>query len=299
MKQKGMPIYFDDKDRRLIDALSLDDQSGELYPSSIAAQKLHRCLEAMRDLLPLIEDIAAAKATDKRKRGLKLLFTPLYSFVEALRHLMHDIQTNPDTKRGLPPGTDALVSEMEKLLDECVPHQRNQLLRQIRNQLSSHIDAKLDPIAARNLFAKVTPAEVGKWLDCMITVLADLMKLPIYIWSCSTARPNVFGLTAIGAPFITFFETVGRSPTRIIGIFLMKRDPRTEMFELLQALVTASRWMFNPTDPQIRGFKEDAATESWAQSLISLQEMKKLPTTEASASRASGRAHVHSPRDVE
>ena len=276
---KGMPIYFDETDRKLIDALSTDDTSHNLYPSNRPAQKLHRCVEAMRDLLPHVESIAETKAVDKQRRKIKLLFTPLYSFVMALLHLMHDIQTNPDTKRGLPPGTDSLVSKMESMLGNCVPHQNKELLGQLRNQMSSHIDPTLDPIDARDLFEKATLSEVGRWLDACITVLADLLKLPIYIWSCSTERPDIIGLTSIGAPVITFSQTEGNQVVRIVGIFIMKRDPRTEVFELLQSLVVASRWMFKPTDPQIKGFKVDDKQDSWAQSLISLNEMKKLPTT--------------------
>ena len=274
MTQKGMPIYFDEADRKLIDALSTDDSSHNLYPSNRPAQKLHRCVEAMRDLLPLIESISESKAVDKQRRKLKLLITPLYSFVEALLHLMHDIQTNPDTKRGLPPGSDSLVSKMESMLGSCVPHQDKELLRKLRNQMSSHIDPSLDPISARDLFNKATPSEVGRWLDSCITVLADLLKLPIYVWSCSTDRPDIVGFTAIGAPVITFFQTEDNHIIRIAGMYLMKRDPRTEVFELLHMLVVASRWMFKPTDPQIRGFKADDKQDSWAQSLITLKEMK-------------------------
>jgi len=279
MDDSGIPIYLDEQERRLIDALSSDDIPHNLYPSNLPAQKLHRCVEAMRDLLPLVESIADTKAADKRRRKLKLLFTPLYSFVEALLHLMHDVQTNPDTKRGLPPGTDALVSRMETMLSNCVPHQKRELLRKLRNQMSSHIDPSLDPFAARDLFRKANPSAIGRWMDATVTVLADLLKLPIYIWSCGSEQANVFGLTAIGAPVITFFETDGKHPTRIAGVFLLKHDPRTEVFELLKALVGASRWMFKANDPQISGFKQDGKTDSWAQSLITLKKMKRLPTT--------------------
>lgn len=273
-----MPIYFDEKDRVLIDALSLTDEEHRLYPSSRPAQKLHRCIEAMRDLIPLIENIAASKSSDKRQRQTKLLFTPLYSFVEAIIYLMHDIQTNPDTKRGLPPGTDALLTQMENILGQLVPHKRNQLLRVIRNQMSSHIDPTLDPLAARELFNKASFSDIGIWIDACVTILADLLKLPIYIWSCSTKQPNIIGLTAIGGPLITFFEVEDNEVIGIVGAFLMKRDPRYEVFDLVCELINKSRWMFKPSDPQIRGFKIDnPATDSWAQSLKTLKDINKPP----------------------
>lgn len=277
---KGLlPIYFDDADRSIIDAIRADGKPHEeLYPSNPPAQKLHHCLEAMRDLLPLLETLAGTEAADKRRRQLKLLFTPLCSLVESILRLMHDIQCNPDTKHSLPPGTDALVARMEKMLDAAVPHRRNQLLRQIRNRMSAHVDSQTDPMAARALFAQAQASDVGRWLDALMTVLADLLKLPIYVWSCSSKDGRVVGLTAFGAPVITFFECDdGGHVVRIAGMYLMKRDPRTEVFDLLRALIESSRWMFRPNDPQIQGFRRDGSTDSWAQSLMTLRELEHLP----------------------
>lgn len=273
MDEKGICIYFDESDRPIVDALCAEEDLHHLYPSNLPAQKLYRCVEAMRDLLPLIEDIAQTKSAEIHLRKIKVLCTPLYSFVQCILDLMHDIQCNPDTKKGLPPKTDALVSEMEKTLDEAVPYGREKTLRTIRNRLSAHIDPDMDPLTARKLLARAGPSEIGRWLDALVSVLADLLKLPIYVWTCEGKHDNVVGLTAPGAPVITFVTLDGGHVVGIAGILLMKRDPRTEIFDLLLRLVDSSRWMFKPKDPRITGFRRDKTGEAWCQSPKTLRQL--------------------------
>lgn len=274
-KNKGLPIFLDETERPIVDPLSADTGAQDFRPANKPAEKLYRCIESMRDLLVILESIPTTKAADKRRRKTKVIFTPLYSFVASLQRLMHDIQNNPDTKAHLPKGTDKIIEEMDCRLASIVPHGKTELLRVIRNRMSAHIDEDLDPSEAQELFSRATLPEVGLWLHACITVLCDLLKLPIYTWSCGTSRPNEFGLTVVNEPIMTTFEIGHLGPKRISGFYIIKRDPRTDVFNLAKDVVNASEWMFGPNDIKIRGFTEDGPRDSWAKSLETLENARK------------------------
>ena len=86
----------------LVILLLLNPGPHQMQPSNTVACKLYRCIECMRDISEILGAIQNVKARDKRRRRLKLLFTPLFSFVDSLVDLLHDIQSNPQTKNGLP-----------------------------------------------------------------------------------------------------------------------------------------------------------------------------------------------------
>ena len=267
--KKGMPIFLDETDRPIVDPLHSDTNAQTFRPANKPAKKLYQCIESMRDLLVLLKNIPTSKAVDKQRRKTKAIFTPLYSFVIALQSLMHDIQNNPDTKNHLPEGTDIIVDTMDRRFASIIPHGKSELLRVIRNRMSAHIDVDLDPAEAQALFSQATTPEIGLWLHTCVAVLCDLLKLPIYLWSCATSKPNEFGLTTPTEPIMMTFEIGDVRPKQITGCFII-RDPRTDVFNMAKDLVNASEWMFGPNDRRIRGFKEDGPNEPWAQSLETL-----------------------------
>lgn len=268
---KGIPIYADDTEYVFSDSVAEVSGPEHMQPSNVAARKLYRCIECMRDISEVLEAAHLAKAKDKRRRRMKLLFTPLFSLVGSLVDLLHDIQTNPDTKRGLPPETAALAGRLEDRLKKNVPFGSSQTLREVRNKMSAHVDKNLHPFEAQKLLAGVETWHVGWWLHCCLTVLADLLKLPIYQWSCESRFPDCVGIFSPDGPFLTVFALDGTKLSHIAGCFIVS-DPRKRIFDLLREVVEQSRWMFREGDPQIQGYQEDEPGTSWARSLETLPE---------------------------
>jgi hypothetical protein len=269
---KGAPMYPDDKDRFIMDPLKEQLSPYDYYPSNVAAQKLYRCVEAMRDILNDLEDAAETQAKDKRRRKVKRLFTPICCLAEHVINLLNDIRSNPDTKRLLTEDVNVLADEIEQKFSEIVPHQHGQILRVIRNKMAAHIDGRQKPDEAHKLFSEATSAQVGLWIHASITVIADLIKLPIYQWTTGTDNPNHFLILSSNNPFpvMPVFETENGVMKRILGALIPQNDPRKEIQNLIFLIVTKSQWMFRKTDPQIRGFIEDSPESSWAKSLESL-----------------------------
>lgn len=269
---EGIPIYLDDTEYVILDTLTETTGETHLYPSNTVAQKLYRCIECMRDLLEMLEAIPEAAGSEGRRRRLKLMFTPLFSLVECVVDLLRDIQTNRTTTGGLPKDTPRLAKELENRLLANIPFGSAQMLREIRNRLSAHADRKMYPTEARELFSRAKESDVGLWLHTTLVVLTDLLKLPIYQWTCDSRFPGCFGVLSPTGPFLTIFGLKGDKLSHIEGCFLLKQDPRGGIFDLLTSVVEKSSWMFGPSDLQIRFVTKDGSKQSWAESLQILPE---------------------------
>jgi len=266
--QNGMPITFDDTEYQLADPMSKSPRASYFHPSNDAAHKLSRCVECMRDIEEMLQTIPKVKSVAKRRRRLKQLFTPLYSFITCIVDLMHDIQTNPETRSCInSKETASIVTEMEKRFKANIPT----TLRLVRDKMSAHVDKNLHSCEAQQIFSKADFSQVGFWLHSSLCVLADLLKLPIYQWSCDSRSKGSAKILPSGSlVLIEIGIDENNRPSHIKGASLVKQDPRNEIFLLIKKIVASSRWMFRKHDPQITGFAEDKPGSSWAKSLETL-----------------------------
>jgi len=84
------PVYADQV-RKLAD-IATDVQPQTWKPANVAAKKLFRCVECLRDLEVLLQTAGRSKSKVKRRRKLKILLTPLHSLVETIRDLANDLE---------------------------------------------------------------------------------------------------------------------------------------------------------------------------------------------------------------
>jgi hypothetical protein len=110
----GRPVYADEV-RQLADVVT-EYQPHSWKPANYAAQKLFRCVECLRDMEVLLQTAGRLKNKTKQRRKLKIIHTPLYSLVEAIRDLANDLENNPDTVCQLPNGARQLVPQLRSQL---------------------------------------------------------------------------------------------------------------------------------------------------------------------------------------
>lgn len=274
------PVYADEV--RQIADVTTECQPQAWKPANVAAQKLFRCVESLRDLEVLIATAGRTKSKVKKRRKLKILLTPLHSLVEAVRDLANDLENNSDTFRQLPDDARSLISKLRLQLLQISAIGKGTLLSSARNKISAHVDTALSPEEMTALLGRAEPSRVGLWLHTCIAVLADLVKLPVYFWSC---EPNGEGSIRFmfREPFVVTLglDSAGRA-NRLLDVHMMPRPPRRDVLELMMRVVKSSRWMFGATSPRIVRFVEDQPGESWAKSL------KWLPRLSGSACKDSG-----------
>ena len=264
-EQKGMPIYSD-IERQLTDTIKFDNEDHAWIPGNQAAHKLFRCVECIRDIKGILEAAGATADVDKRRRLTKNLYTPLKSFVDCLFDLLNECESNPETVKKMPEGGTKLIPQLKHLLNQHLPIGKNGLLSSLRDKTAAHVDGSLWASEARALQKKAALHEVGFWLHISITVFCDLLKLPIYFWSCPSELPDVIRIMMC-EPFLVSMKVGEDGRIKELVATHMATSPRKEIGDLVLATIEQSRWMFRPQDRQIKSLYFDQHGDSWAQSL--------------------------------
>jgi len=203
----------------------------------------------------------------------------LHSLAEAVRDLLNDLECNPDTACRLPQGARALMPHIRSRLLRNVAIGKGGLLSTARNKISAHIDKEFSSDEIRTLLSQAEPAQIGLWLHTCISVLADLIKLPVFFWSCDSNQDDAVRIL-FTEPFVV---TLGLAPdgrvNRLLGVDFVPKPPRRDLLELLMRVVSNSKWMFGPKDIRISEFTEDKPGSSWARSLECLPEIGAPPSS--------------------
>lgn len=262
IEHKGIPIFFDPIDREIADSLSEGEMDvSSWYPSNAAAHKLWRCLECLRDLDELLEDVVHQKNATKKKRRLKIAVTPLHSLILALDDLLDDIQCNRDTSKLLKIDQKEQILAIKEQFGVMLPHDHKAPLSIVRNKLSSHIDKKLHPSDARKIGNIISPSEFGRWLHICLHLVLDLTKLGVYWWSCDSPSDEYIRLMS-NEPFIVTFRIDGDKLVELVGVHIAKKSPRNDIPDVVSRLITNSVWMFRSGQPHIGSLKVDSR-DNW------------------------------------
>ena len=226
----GTPVYADAV-RQLAD-VTMERQPQTWKPANVPAQKLFRCVECLRDLEVMLMTAGRTRSKTKKQRKLKILLTPLHSLVEAVRDLANDLENNPDTVCRLPDGARQLVPQIRSQLLQISAIGKGSLLSAARNKISAHVDTELSAEEMRVLLGQAEPSRVGLWLDTCVCVLADLIKLPVYFWSCEPSDDNSVRIL-FKEPFVVTLglDSAGKA-NRLLDVHMIPKPPRRDVLEL-------------------------------------------------------------------
>lgn len=261
----GLPIYADQA-RRLVDAAT-ELQPQNWQPANVAAQKLFRCVECLRDIEVLLRSAGRSINQEKRRRKLKIVLTPLHSLAEASRDILNDLECNPDTVRRLPAGVRELLPSMRARLLRNVSIGKGGLLVTARNKISAHIDRDLSSDEMRTLLSQAEPAQIGFWLHTCVAIISDLIKLPVFFWSCDSNQKGAIRIM-FNEPFVVTLG-VGQDGmvNSLLDVHFIPIPPRRDILEILMRVVASSKWLFGPKDPRIVEFTQDEGESPWPKSL--------------------------------
>ncbi len=259
-----MPVYLD-VDRRLVDTMEVDDTKHDWHPGNVAAAKLFRCVECLRDIEEHLENISTAKALDKKKRRAKLCTTALHSLAGCVRDLLNDCENNPDTSKSVPAQFAKLIPSMRSELLRNIPIGKDGLLATVRDKTAAHVDKSLGSYETSRLMKRLELHEVGLWLDVAIAILCEVLKLPVYYWTCESPIPGAIRMLMC-EPFLLTLRIEENEIAELLATHAIKRSPKQDVSDLVIRVVNASRFLFRPGDPQIRAFYGAGLSDGWASS---------------------------------
>jgi hypothetical protein len=115
------------------------------------------------------------------------------------------------------------------------------LLATTRNKISAHIDRDLSSDEMRMLLSQAEPAQIGFWLHNCVAIIADLIKVPAFFWSCDSDQKGTIRIL-FNEPFVI---TLGVGPdgkvNSLIAVHFIPRPPRRDVLEILMRVVGSSK----------------------------------------------------------
>lgn len=269
MSPGGMPIYFDDVPRDISNtAAEIDRSHHDWEPANKVARKLWRCIDALKDVAAVLENVSASESPDKQRRKLKIMLTPLLSLAQGIVDLLNYIECDAETRKHLDPDLHALIAPLRERFLEYVPIERKMLLSTLRNKVSAHVDQSLSPSQARELLSQARFHEVGLWLHASVGVMLDLTKLPIYGWICDSNRKDVVRLMT-NEPFLLTITIEEGQLGDLVGLHIVQDAPVARIVKVMEEALAGSRWMFGSTDMRLGNFVEHKDPWPWPEFLVS------------------------------
>lgn len=257
-EQKGLPLYLDQINRQFADPASGKLEVTDWHPSNTPAKHLWRCFEALKDIANLLHGTAILTSEQEKRRRIKILVTPLYSFCVAICDLCNYLSSSSELKSQTGKQKKAEINQWLNDFLAVVPLDKSSAIRGVRDQLSAHID-KLMPTEAQGIFAKAQNHEIGAWLHNCIIILAKLLSLDVFGWTTGDC-PEGYVRFMIVEPSLVTFKLKDGKPTELVDIQIAN-SPKNLIGKTLEEVIETSQWMFRPGDPRI-GFSKSASRGS-------------------------------------
>ncbi|MBV9009049.1 MAG: hypothetical protein JO354_07780 [Verrucomicrobia bacterium] len=258
----SLAIYNDSSEWQIVDATD-DGRSREWHPMNGPAKHLCRCLEGVHDVQEQIEHVFTAQNRAKRRRRLRSLVVPLHSLCIATVDLLNCIASDKTIAERLPRTAGSDIAQLLAFVRAHVPFGRGEKLTALRNKIAAHYDRDLQPSDSRQLNASIELTEVAEWISVLISVLCDVLKLNVFMWS-GTGYAEGGVMIMCTDPLMTDFQVEDGQVVAINGAYITK-SPRWCAYAALKTLWLVSDRMFERSSRwRIKEFVEDAPGDHWS-----------------------------------
>ena len=115
--------------------LNIKEQA--ITPANTIAIKLWQCSEALRDISNILKGAENLKSEQERKRRIKVLSTPLYSFCKTIFDLCNEFESSPSWKNLLTPDQRKEIHKLKLKFCTLVPLGKQMPLKEHRDKLSA------------------------------------------------------------------------------------------------------------------------------------------------------------------
>jgi len=241
--------------REMADPASDDIFAKGWHPDNRPAEKLWRCLEALRDVNNLLAGTDSVSDESELKRRLKLLAAPLLSFFDGIRALCRYLSSDPGTARELSEGQRQHLLKALEYLDGNLPLAQGSPLRDIRDKLAAHVDERLLPTSAREMMSQAVPGDYGRWLHQAILILLDVVKIGVYSWSSDDCPPDCAKIMT-NEPFAFTWRIADGNQKTLVRMEIVP-SPRNSINAAAALAVARTQWMFGSDEIRIHSLAEE------------------------------------------
>jgi hypothetical protein len=250
--RKNIPIYKDDKKRKIVDNLDIINQQIDWYPSNIAALILWRCVESLRDISISLENCIQTEEISKKKRIVKNISIPLHSLAKSIIDLCNNLTSNKENSTHLSKNKLTEILKIKDSFTNLFSLDWNSDISMLRNKLAAHIDGNIWPQNANDVLLKTNESVIGTGIHICCHILIDLLEHNIYAWSCELENHPTFNIMT-NEPFLVCFSTKCDKPENINCIHIINKSPKESVTELIAKTINCSQWMFSKEDMRLSG----------------------------------------------
>jgi hypothetical protein len=252
---KGLPIYSDSIERAIAETTSEYIDVSSWHPADVASRHLWRCFETIQDIANLLEEACILNSKEKQRRRAKIIVTPLYSLCISIQDLCNNLTSSPDIRNRLSNKDRVKINTLLRDFLVVVPLEQSSPMRGVRDKLSAHVDKKLYPNVAQDIFSRAQNHEIGHWLHNCIILLMEILSHDIFSWTTDDDPPGYFRIMNV-EPWLVTFQMNDGQPVAFAGLHIAN-SPKNLIAESCDIIVKKSQWMFRDEDSRISSLIHD------------------------------------------
>jgi hypothetical protein len=244
-KKQGIPVYLDDSEP-MIDDPSMQHVFQNWRAANIASVKLTRCLEAIRDLKPILISLLSLTTSPINKRKIKMLISPLYNLVISIHDLCNEFEGNFKAYKDFDLRQAKQLKVLFKRFQKIVPYKDGNL-KTLRDKICAHIDKDIFQGDLRKLWETININSITGWLKEAIDVLIYTSTLNVYAWTRDSGHPHVWNLMTNKDTQVSLLLEKDK-PKMIIGVTLVHSPINTIRKEIVETKYLINQMMEKDVD---------------------------------------------------
>lgn len=256
--KRGIPLFVDMAEPEIHDPAK-QQVSMAWRGSNNISFKLLCCIEAIRDLTSIVENMSTLNNPLEDRRMAKHAATPLYSLAAGIRDMFNELQSNARDYSIASSNQRKELHKRSKNFSKKVPIDRDSDLRSVRDKIGAHID-KDAVITPEHYWCKINLIDYFKWMQFCIEEILHLLTLNIYGWTRESGHPDIWSLMSVDGTLVNFYMQDGQ-PEFIVNVTLV-RSPKYGILSEIRRLVNA----YNRVAAKFPRLQQIAMTEEIKQS---------------------------------
>jgi hypothetical protein len=229
-------LYVEKDPRLIVDPATVPVTEVQLKPSNVITEKLWRVVESLRDIDNLLDDIVTMSDISKKRRRMKILATPLYSFYQSIRNVKNYYESEKEYKH------HASKKHIKETWERISPEIDTHRLKTMRDKLSGHVDKKLSFEQVERIVQEMSHFDIAVWIHACILILFELLDLQVYGWYTDDAPKNRIRLMVAEAVLVTINQEHGH-PGYIEEV-TFTQSPKHQIELICQKIVENTQWVF-------------------------------------------------------
>jgi hypothetical protein len=213
------PVYADSSEPEVVDP-GRHQAPTVWMGANLISFKLLRCIEAVRDLTRILENIVGLDDPLCDKRGAKMLASPLYTLATGVRDMFNELEGNAKEYQTVSPAQHKELRDRAAQFAKQVPLDKTSDLKAVRDKIDAHVD-KDAVTSPEKYWDKVNLLTFLQWIQVCLGQIMHLLTLDVYGWTRESGQPDVWSLMSVDGTLVDLYMQ-DDEPKAIVSVTFAK-----------------------------------------------------------------------------